>query len=322
MKILIVDDEPLFLDLLMRVLENDGYSDLHCASSGEEALDVISQSQSPFDCFFLDINMDGMNGIDLCASIRTKPSYDKTPIVMISSLTDKKYIDAAFDAGASDYINKPVDTMEIKARMRMVEALASERRQASQISYQLAETELSYGSAHGFEDPDIIADCSFLIPASSLENYVLRLGPVRLMTTVAVGFHVRNAHEIFLHSSGLEFADTMAEVARSIGESLHGGLRVLSYFGSGNFCALTTRLNRLDSETVEADIGWKISQISSMLSDDAALIPSVAVGSPEANGLGLFNDPTGMLFTAMHSAQEHGVHNHRSISPRGAAHVA
>ena len=322
MKILIVDDEPIFRDLLMQVLQSDGYDDLQFAESGNQALDVISQSQAPFDCFFLDVNMDGMSGIDLCASIRNKPGYDKTPIVMISSMTDRQYVDAAFDAGASDYINKPVDAMEVKARMRMVEALASERRQYSQISSQLTETEQAFGKTHGFEDADIIADSSFLIPSSSLENYVLRMGGVRLMTTVAVGFHVRNVDDIFVHSSGLEFADTMAEVARSIGESLHGGLRVLSYFGSGNFCALVSRMARLDSDTLETDIGWKISQVAGLLSDDAALVPSVAVGAPKSSGLSLFRDPTAMLFAAMQSAQDAGTHRHEAIRIKGAIHVA
>lgn len=306
MKILVVDDEPIFLELLMQMLKAAGYHDLHSATSGEHALEMINRADKRFDCFLLDIQMDGMSGVDLCARIRGMPRHANTPIVMISAMTDREFVDAAFQAGANDFVNKPVDAREVRARMGMVESLLAERCQVSLVSSQLVDTEQLLGEKVSFDNADILGDCEFLTPLSSLENYVLRLGSLRLLSMAAVGFHVENANAILARSPGLQFADTMAEVGKAISEVLSGGTRFISYFGRGDFCALISRDVSFDRETAEMSIDWKLSQMPGLTAEDPALLPSVAVGPAKRNGLRLFNDPTWMLYAAVEAARTGG----------------
>jgi CheY-like chemotaxis protein len=82
---------------------------------------------SGFDCFILDVQMPGMDGIELCRQIRAIEVYKDTPIIMNTAVADRDYIDAAFAAGATDYLTKPVDEVEVKARLGVIEQLVTER---------------------------------------------------------------------------------------------------------------------------------------------------------------------------------------------------
>jgi CheY-like chemotaxis protein len=71
--------------------------------------------------------MPGMDGIELCGQIRALDSYKDAPIIMNTAVADRDYIDAAFAAGATDYLTKPVDEVEVKARLGVIEKLVTER---------------------------------------------------------------------------------------------------------------------------------------------------------------------------------------------------
>lgn len=119
MKILAVDDDPCLLDLLKAVLENSGYSDVLTCSSPTKALEMMKLDGADFDCLLLDIQMPEMDGIELCRRVRAIPGFEETPIIMITAMTEKSYIARAFMAGATDYIAKPFDVIEIGARIRV-----------------------------------------------------------------------------------------------------------------------------------------------------------------------------------------------------------
>jgi CheY-like chemotaxis protein len=84
-------------------------------------LELIDAVVSGFDCFILDVQMPGMDGIELCGQIRAIEVYKDTPIIMNTAVADRDYIDAAFAAGATDYLTKPVDEVEVKARLGVIE---------------------------------------------------------------------------------------------------------------------------------------------------------------------------------------------------------
>ena len=113
MKILAVDDDSIILGLLTEVLERAEYGEVQTCTSAERALEVIAETKVPFDCFLLDIQMGGMDGIGLCARIRDMPKYARTPILMLTAMSEKSYIDRAFAAGATDYLSKPADANDI-----------------------------------------------------------------------------------------------------------------------------------------------------------------------------------------------------------------
>ncbi len=111
MRFLAVDDDPLFLQLLTLRMQALGYTDLVTVSSGADALALLSTAPDSVDCILSDIRMPLMDGITLCRNIRALPGLAKTPIVMITSMSDRSYIDEAFEAGATDYITKPLDRL-------------------------------------------------------------------------------------------------------------------------------------------------------------------------------------------------------------------
>ena len=121
MKILAVDDDEIMLELLATATLAAGYDDVTLATSGVEALQILEESITPFDCFLLDIAMPKMNGIQLCKKIREYKIYDKTPIIMITAITETESAEHAFEAGATDYVAKPFDIFELGHRIKIAE---------------------------------------------------------------------------------------------------------------------------------------------------------------------------------------------------------
>ncbi|WP_411336521.1 response regulator transcription factor [Ruminococcus gauvreauii] len=109
-KILIIDDEPSILDMLKLQLELEGYGVL-LASNSKEALDKLSCQP---DLILLDINMVGMNGLELCVAIR---DFVSCPILFLTArISDQDKVNG-FMAGGDDYITKPFSMDELLARI-------------------------------------------------------------------------------------------------------------------------------------------------------------------------------------------------------------
>lgn len=118
MKILAVDDDPLALDIVEAALSAANYDDVTTACSGQEALECVEAADQPFDCILLDIMMPGMDGIELCTRLRAMPAYAAIPIIMITAVEDQERLIQAIQNGATDYVNKPFDGLELGARLR------------------------------------------------------------------------------------------------------------------------------------------------------------------------------------------------------------
>src|SRR5512143_984515 len=113
--ILIADDETDLRAMLRILLERDGYRIVE-ARNGEEAVELCKQ-QLP-DAVLLDILMPIMDGVAACAAIQALPGGDRVPILMITALNDKQSIDRCFDAGATDYLTKPINNQVLRRRVR------------------------------------------------------------------------------------------------------------------------------------------------------------------------------------------------------------
>lgn len=121
MRILIVDDETSILTLLKTALSVNKEHICSTAASGAEALELIDESQEPFDCFLLDIQMPEMDGVELCGAIRDREAYRNTPIIMLTAMSQMDYVNAAFQRGATDYITKPFDFRDLRERLKAAE---------------------------------------------------------------------------------------------------------------------------------------------------------------------------------------------------------
>jgi PleD family two-component response regulator len=138
MRILIVDDSQDSCDITEAALMSAGYTDIATAQSAWEAFKVLdigssSGQEGPLvDIVLLDIVMPEIDGIEACARIRGDGRYADIPIIMVTSVDDMDSLANAFVAGASDYITKPVNRVELLARVRAALKLKTEleRRQA------------------------------------------------------------------------------------------------------------------------------------------------------------------------------------------------
>lgn len=112
MKILVVDDEALLVKGIRFNLQNDGY-DVITGSNGLDAV-RLSQSASP-DLIILDIMMPEMDGLTACTKIR---EFSSVPIILLTAKADDMDKLMGFDYGADDYLTKPFNILELKARVR------------------------------------------------------------------------------------------------------------------------------------------------------------------------------------------------------------
>jgi DNA-binding response OmpR family regulator len=114
LSILIVDDLQDNIDVLARRLRNREAT-VYEASDGHEALDVLSVS--PVDLILLDVMMPGLSGVELVRRIRSKRCASALPIIMVSARNDQTIMLECLQAGANDYITKPVDFPMLCARI-------------------------------------------------------------------------------------------------------------------------------------------------------------------------------------------------------------
>jgi len=112
MKILVVDDEALLVKGIRFNLQNEGYDVI----TGSDGLDAISavQEQDP-DLVVLDVMMPNMDGLTACAKIR---EFSDVPIILLTAKADDMDKLIGFDHGADDYLTKPFNILELKARIR------------------------------------------------------------------------------------------------------------------------------------------------------------------------------------------------------------
>jgi len=112
-KILIVDDEPFNVELLEGYLSED--FDILKAYNGTEAL--LIAGTNPPDLIILDIMMPGLNGYEVCRRIKADGKTISIPIVIVTALNEKETKIKAIEAGADDFLNKPIDIIELTARV-------------------------------------------------------------------------------------------------------------------------------------------------------------------------------------------------------------
>jgi adenylate cyclase len=114
-RILIADDQPMNVDILQTRLAVHGYEIL-TATDGEEAL-AMARAQQP-DLILLDIMMPKMDGIEVCRLLKSDGALPFMPIVMVTAKADTKDIVAGLEAGADEYLTKPVDQAALVARVK------------------------------------------------------------------------------------------------------------------------------------------------------------------------------------------------------------
>ncbi|MBR5407540.1 MAG: response regulator transcription factor [Lachnospiraceae bacterium] len=123
MKVLVVDDEKAIVKGIAFSIQNDG-NEVDCAYDGEEALAKIREND--YDIILLDVMLPKLDGFTVCSKVR---EFSKVPIIMLTAKNDDTDKIAGLTGGADDYVTKPFNIMEIKARIDAVLRRTAGRRE-------------------------------------------------------------------------------------------------------------------------------------------------------------------------------------------------
>jgi len=161
--ILVVDDEPANRELMIEILEPHGYK-IVTADDGQAALEDFARNQP--DLVLLDIMMPRVDGVEVCRRLKKNPESRLIPIVLVTALSAKEDRVRGIEAGADDFLNKPIDRIELLARVRSLlnlKAYTDELERAESVLFALAR------SIEG-KDPYTAGHCE------RLSDYSERLG--------------------------------------------------------------------------------------------------------------------------------------------------
>ncbi|WP_432817239.1 response regulator [Sulfitobacter sp. JB4-11] len=246
MKLLIADDDPIILDLLVEIFVAYGFEDIVLTSNGAEALRAIEKSPQRFDFLLLDVQMPVLDGIELCRQVRALPGYAKTPIIMITAMTDKTYIESAFVAGATDYTTKPFDVRALIAQVRRAEQPATVLPTTGKVPAPVART---------FGDPKILnRKISGFVDRQALLNYARVVQAQGAFSAIAVAIKVGVLRDLFDRLPPADFETALGDVAEILFESLIGTQAVVSYLGDGQFLCLCDAQRALAPEVLQSEL--------------------------------------------------------------------
>ena len=128
-KVLIVDDEKLIVKGIRFSLEQEGMQ-VECAYDGEEALSMIQKNT--YDVILLDVMLPNLTGYEVCQQVR---EFSDVPIIMITAKDDDMDKILGLEYGADDYITKPFNILEVKARMKAIMRRSKKREEVKEAVY-------------------------------------------------------------------------------------------------------------------------------------------------------------------------------------------
>lgn len=247
--ILVVDDEPSILELVKVALENLESHSVTTANGAEAAMRLLQDENTHFDCLLLDIQMPDINGIQLLKSLRQLPGYADTPVIMLTAMSERKYIDEAFIEGATDYVSKPFDFFELRGRIRCAHTLiearsgsgrpeAAEPRPGPDATTATTEPPETGEAEPILQEPLSVTGIQRILRDVEFDNYLDQLARQKLLKSQAIAVKLKGA-DTFLREHGEEaLRGALHLVATSIQYATKDMDRVFSYRGSGVFIVI------------------------------------------------------------------------------------
>lgn len=267
MAILIVDDSEDARYLLETFLKGAGYQDITAVGSAREAFNILGMTGAeprrpvPFKAILMDVVMPEMDGIEACRAIKEDPRLADIPVIMVTAVGGgQEHLDLAFKSGATDYIAKPVNKMELLARVRtalklhgeMERRKAHERELTETLKHlQSAQTELvrsqklasigvlSAGVAHEILNPlNIIGTTAQLVMMDAPEGE-LREKMRTVMEQIQRAVKIVRILGTFAGKSRMEVEDVhlsscFEQVAGAFGDDLRtGNIAIVRHFAPG-----------------------------------------------------------------------------------------
>lgn len=246
MKILAVDDDENIRELLSVSMAAETAHELVVAASGPEALRIVASADTPFDCFLLDIQMPVMNGVTLCKKLRKTAGHGRVPIIMLTAMSQKKYIDRAFNAGATDYITKPFDFFELFSRIGNADRLTREQARVKDGRNEVAalKRDLQKSYEHSLVEPIEITGIQGVVGYVTFENYTMQLSRSKLMRSHVFAVKIVNVENVHRCLTPMAFTRLLTDIAVILSATMSQEDSLIAYRGNGVFlCTTSARMD-------------------------------------------------------------------------------
>lgn len=240
-KVMMVDDEPIMLEVVREFLDEAGYQNFIMTSESADAMALVA-SERP-DVILLDLMMPKVSGFDILKAIRTNPTFRHVPVIVLTSSTDADTKLKALELGATDFLAKPLDASELVLRMRNT---LSAKAYVDRITY--------YDSLTGLHNRQMFIDnldwtlrqakrdgrsCALML--INIDRFKIisdALGP-QLSDEVLKAVAVRLGHNT-------RVSDTLGQI------DADGNLPSLSRFGGDEFAVLLGHIDKTESAAIVA----------------------------------------------------------------------
>lgn len=278
LKILAVDDDPFILELISMIAATAGYHDVTSIADGKLALEALTNKAIDFDCLLFDINIPEIDGIELCALARQIPAYRNTPIIMLTAMRDLKYMDRAFQAGATDYATKPFDITDLTDRLEFAEeSITAQQRSAAIVEVPDDSADIPQHHPFALSGSVVIEGVDCLIEQAAVSNYVAQLSREQVGNIHVVAIKVDHIENIYAITTTEMFERILREVARVIQGVLDS--RVMTYAGSGVFLSISDTTG-LDPWLMEEGVRSGLTGMTFTNRDNDLFQITVSIGQP------------------------------------------
>lgn len=287
MKILAVDDDEMVLEILFSGLRASGYTDVDLAPSAKAAMKKIEEATTPYDCFMFDIQMPEMDGIDLCSWVRKRREYESAPILMVTAMTERSYIQRAFNAGATDYVTKPFDPLELSTRIKMADRLVRDSARAKSAAFEIQDLrdKMENDFRVPFTEPVTIFGVPSVIGRLNMENYLRQLSRSGLFSTSVFAVHVTGLEGYYRTLSASDYYFLLVDVAESLCAALGDREYFVSYAGSGSFLITVQHANAITPSMVERQASEALNKMGATQGFDGRALLQYRCGEPVRIGV-------------------------------------
>ncbi|WP_019637570.1 PP2C family protein-serine/threonine phosphatase [Paenibacillus fonticola] len=272
MKILIVDDNPTNIIIIREILKKESYRNTVAAYSAAEMFEQlgiegtgvkIMPGSSDIDLILLDMMMPEMDGISACRVIQQYEGLKDIPIIMVTAVGDSKKLAEALDAGAVDYVTKPINKVELMARIRLALRLKQEkdwhreRDQRIQEELKLAALVQNAVLSSAIADPEFEIDAlykpSFELAGDLYSWYPLGEGRYGIILLDMMGHGISSAlFCMFIASVLKDTVNTYVEPEKVVQElnrrfnQLHIENQLVQYYFTAIYLVVDTKFKKID----------------------------------------------------------------------------
>ncbi|MFO0794004.1 MAG: diguanylate cyclase [Candidatus Brocadiaceae bacterium] len=307
MSILIVDDSQDSLQLLGHILKDAGYKDIILAQSPAEAFRVLrmddpSCADVPVDLILMDVIMPETDGIEACRKIKKCDNLKDIPLIMITVMSNIDTLQAAFDAGAIDYISKPYRKIELLARIRSMLKLNHEIKSHKASEQKLREMALQLEASNKLLEHLSYRDSlTGIANRRYLEEFIEQewKRAVREVYPISLIFvdidHFKAFNDAYGHPAGDE---CLRQIARALTNSIKRPADIIARYGGEEFIAVLPGTDAAGAfsvaELMKANVvGLGIEHASSQVINNVSVSIGVATALPDR-----YNTPSSLIANA------------------------